>query len=151
MLNSDIIMPGYDPYELHTRTLLLVEDDLVQRSILELMLTPFFNSIYLSANGIDALSIFKQHSSEIGVLITDMLMPMMDGDKLATSILAIKSVPVMLVTSLDADEVPDSMFMITPYYLHKPYKRQSLIDSVKLMLYTEFHVGSRRHYEYRED
>jgi len=44
--------------------------------------------VILASNGADGLTVFKQHQAEIGLVITDVVMPEMDGKTLVESIRA---------------------------------------------------------------
>jgi DNA-binding response OmpR family regulator len=64
--------------------LLLVEDDIEIRNNFYLVLEGYFGKIYEAENGKDALEIYK--NSSIDIVITDYLMPYLDGPKLIEEI-----------------------------------------------------------------
>ena len=58
-------------------SILLVEDDEELRENLSQTLSLFFNKVILATNGIEAIDMIK--SNKIDMIITDYVMPVMDG------------------------------------------------------------------------
>jgi EAL domain-containing protein (putative c-di-GMP-specific phosphodiesterase class I)/FixJ family two-component response regulator len=65
---------------MNTQTILLVDDDEFQLSLLGSQLTSMgYNNVLLAKGGDEALTLFEQHGAQIGVIISDLSMPGMDG------------------------------------------------------------------------
>ncbi len=60
-------------------TILLVEDELVLRAIVEVTLKSFGYTVILAENGREAIEIYAKRQDEIDLVILDMVMPVMDG------------------------------------------------------------------------
>ena len=60
-------------------------------------------------------------TNDIELLISDVLMPNMDGIELSNEIRKIKpNIPIVFITSIGLADIPDELLMITPFYLEKP-------------------------------
>jgi CheY-like chemotaxis protein len=68
---------------LEGKNILLVEDDLIIQMILKKNLSGLGFSIYLAENGKEALE-YLILGLEIDLIITDIMMPVMDGNQLAS-------------------------------------------------------------------
>ncbi|MHB8789962.1 MAG: hybrid sensor histidine kinase/response regulator [Desulfobulbaceae bacterium] len=67
-------------------TILIVEDEQVLRQLITDILRPMGYQIYTAENGRVALEVFKTIEGKIDVLLTDIMMPEMDGRELARRI-----------------------------------------------------------------
>jgi len=66
-----------------SETILVVEDDPSVRELMTTGLSMLGYKIHSACNGSDALEILGQHDSEIGLMVTDVVMPGMSGGELA--------------------------------------------------------------------
>jgi len=86
----------------HTARILIVDDELRNRQLLELMLAPEGFHLQTAATGEDALAIIAQQPPDL--LLLDVMMPGMDGYEVAARIKAnhaTESIPVIMITALD--------------------------------------------------
>jgi PAS domain S-box-containing protein len=58
-----------------TETLLVVEDDIAVRPVVEMILRRCGYTVLTAASGVEALAIWRAHRDEIGLVLTDMVMP----------------------------------------------------------------------------
>ncbi len=70
-------------------TILVIEDEPVVREILKLMLESLGYNLIVASNGKEALNIFKDRYNEIDLIISDIIMPEMDGKILFDEMLKI--------------------------------------------------------------
>ena len=70
--------------------ILLVDDDEDVRAFVALSLRVSGYRIYQAGSGEEALRVFADHGNEIELLLSDVVMPGMSGDKLAVQLLARK-------------------------------------------------------------
>ncbi|MFZ5796787.1 MAG: ATP-binding protein [Thermodesulfobacteriota bacterium] len=70
-----------------SETILVVEDEHVLRQLLADILRPMGYKIHLAANGREALELFNTIQGPLDVLLTDVMMPEMDGRELARRIM----------------------------------------------------------------
>jgi PAS domain S-box-containing protein len=64
-----------------TETLLIAEDELFVRTLLDSVLTGFGYTVILAENGQDAVEKFAQHRDSVKLLLLDMIMPCMNGQE----------------------------------------------------------------------
>jgi CheY-like chemotaxis protein len=69
---------------LEKSSILIVEDDLDTKNIMEDILENIFHTVYSANNGMDALELYKQNQPDI--VLTDIIMPSMDGVELTKAI-----------------------------------------------------------------
>ena len=83
--------------------ILIVEDNLNIRKLMEIRLKSEGFNILLAENGIKALEVFEQNS--IDLMIVDVMMPKMNGLQLVEELRKTKNlVPVIMVTAKDTME-----------------------------------------------
>ena len=89
-----------DQYFLKTLTVLYVEDDLDTREQFSDFLRRPVGTLISAANGLEGLEAFKKHRPDI--VVTDVLMPQMDGLTMASEIRGIdSSVPIIVITAFE--------------------------------------------------
>ncbi len=110
--------------------LLLVEDDEKLLKNLKMTLSLFFKDIKTANNGSSALEIYKK--SEIDVVITDYVMPIMSGYDLCAAIREInKKVPILIMSNFtDQEKLLNAIPLNLSDYLVKPIEYTVLIQSL---------------------
>ena len=89
-----------DQFFLKTLTVLYVEDDLDTREQFSEFLRRPVGTLITATNGVEGLDAFKKHRPDI--VVTDVLMPVMDGLTMAGEIRAIEpSVPIIVITAFE--------------------------------------------------
>jgi PAS domain S-box-containing protein len=121
-----------------TETVLLVEDDPSVRLLTQHVLRMHGFSVHEAANAIHALDLIRRHPMQVDVLVTDLVMPGMDGQELAKRLEA-KTGPLKVVyLSGYSDDVPllphDSAGQRS--FLSKPFTPEELIRTVRQILQT---------------
>jgi PAS domain S-box-containing protein len=117
-------------------TILLVDDE---RSILAMTkqtLLAFGYKVRTAVNGAEAVATYQQHQKEIGAIITDIAMPVMDG---LTAIEAIKKInpDVKLVVASgfhDEGSMARAADAGIRYFLNKPYSAGTLFKTLQEIL-----------------
>jgi CheY-like chemotaxis protein len=61
------------------RSVLVVDDEVVVRQFLEFFLRECQVPVFSAENGTDALAVYRRHAGEIGLVLTDIHMPVLDG------------------------------------------------------------------------
>jgi two-component system cell cycle sensor histidine kinase/response regulator CckA len=111
--------------------ILLVEDDEAIRLLSAKALSNQGYTVYTAASGEAALALMQQRAAEIDLLITDVLMPEMDGPTLAAEVRAIRP-DIRLVLMSGYAETPIDRERLGPYlFLSKPFDLKQLAAKVK--------------------
>jgi PAS domain S-box-containing protein len=117
-----------------TGTILLVEDDPAVRTLTERILTTAGYGVLTATGGDHALAIVREHRA-INLLITDVIMPGMNGQQLADRLTALlPGLPVIFtsahtrgVLTLDPDDP-------TMAFLEKPFTATGITEKVRAVL-----------------
>lgn len=119
--------PGYKP-----GTILFVDDEPEVRSIARLALEQVGYHFIESEDGMKALDVFERERENIGLVITDVLMPNLDGLGLSARLHKIDpELPILLLSGHVLEEdlwAPGNARM---RYLMKPYRLQDLQSAVE--------------------
>ncbi|MBX3010905.1 MAG: response regulator [Caldilineaceae bacterium] len=116
-------------------TILLVEDDEPVRAVAVEMLTSYGYRVLEYAAGADALRTAQEQTQPINLLMTDMMMPEMNGREVAEQFMRLRpGVPVLLVSGHMA-EVPEALVRRTDVtFLPKPYSLPVLTKTIRQLL-----------------
>ena len=111
-------------------TLLVVDDEPAVRGLVAHFLEHEGFLVLTARCGSEALSIARQHRGEIDLLISDIMMPGMDGPSLAKELRALEPrMPVLLMSGYC-----DVEFDRTFAFLPKPFYMTDLLDKVRKLL-----------------
>ena len=117
-------------------TILVVEDEALVRSLASTVLQQYGYDIHLAENGRQALDLFEQAEGGVDLVLTDIVMPGMDGLELANRLRRLApGLPILFMSGYLDDVVgspafdPDS----TPL-LKKPFGAEELVRRVRQML-----------------
>jgi DNA-binding NtrC family response regulator len=113
------------------KTILLVDDDALLRRLMEQALTQAGHPVMTAANGREALTLVSMLGDRIGLVVTDIRMPEMDGLELAHHLAGMKAPPpVLFITAF-----PATMASAIPGpILEKPFGPDRLLKFVARML-----------------
>jgi len=113
-------------------TVLLVEDEEIVRRMAEIMLTSLGFKVLVANDGIEAVEMFRQHSNQIHVVVSDLSMPRMNGWETMTALRRLKpDIPVVLVSGHDESKAIADQPERPQSFLHKPYQMAELKEAVK--------------------
>lgn len=118
------------------RTILLVDDEANILMSANMLLRHFGYQVITASNGADALTKYSEHQSEIGLVITDYSMPVMNGPALIHALREMSpSIKIVLCTGL---EMQSSMEGISALELDgtlfKPFNATTLSEMVSKQL-----------------
>lgn len=115
------------------RTVLVVDDETAVRKLIAKLLVGAGFQVVEAAHGQEALELLRQNGRAIDVLLTDVVMPKLDGLELATlAAQAWPSVPVVLMSGhpetarLRPEDLPKNM-----QYVRKPFRADQLLELVQ--------------------
>lgn len=116
-------------------TLLLVEDNKDLASLVKLQLEDKFN-VYMANNGVEGLK--KVHLYHPDIVITDQMMPEMDGIEMLQHIrkdFQISHIPVIILTAKNDDEAKtNAINQGANAYITKPFSKEYLIARTEQLL-----------------
>ena len=114
-------------------TILIADDNDVDRLILKTLVRRLGHTVYDVANGVEAVTLFQQYRPHLVLL--DAMMPVMDGMKAAQQIKALAGeqlVPIIFLTSLsEASDLARCLDVGGDDFLPKPYNRVIIEAKIK--------------------
>jgi two-component system cell cycle sensor histidine kinase/response regulator CckA len=113
--------------------ILIVDDELPIRTLIGLSLQAEGMTVFAAANGREALDTFHQHADEIEVVLTDVVMPEMDGPTLARELVIERPQLRVIFTSGYCGSV-DLSSPNRVYFLAKPFDISELVTTVQQAL-----------------
>lgn len=121
------------------QTILVVDDEPMALKLVQTVLEKRGFEVLISTNPVNALKLFETRRSEIDLLITDIVMPEMDGTKLATKAVELApELPVLFMSGfVTEDEVEQAASISQFAFIRKPFRPQTLVQAVRKMLTTE--------------
>jgi signal transduction histidine kinase/ActR/RegA family two-component response regulator len=119
-----------------TETILLVEDEFLVRRMVANILQGYGYNVLQASDGVQAVEIWKKHKQEIKLLLTDLVMPAMNGRELAEILCAADPSLKVIYTSGYSPEAAGKDFKLEPgfNFLPKPYNPQKLAMLVRTFL-----------------
>ena len=113
-------------------TILLAEDDLSVRKLIYTILSPLGFQILEAGDGVEALAISEKHEGKIDVLLTDVIMPGMNGHELAEKIQQGRPSIKVIFMSGYTDDVIARHGVLEPgiAFIQKPVTSRNLVDKI---------------------
>lgn len=111
------------PMDHQNAVIMLVEDDLIVLNSTQRLLQKLGYLIHGFTNGFDALQFLEQETRPIDLIITDVIMPKMNGKEFADKVLKLRPNQKILFTSGYSDVIVDENGVIANNinFLNKPY------------------------------
>lgn len=117
------------------KSILLVEDDFLNRRLSRKALAENGYTIFEAKNAVEALEFLKREAIDLAILDINLGENEQDGISLGQQIKDKYAVPFIYVTAYDNPEVINRAVVTTPYsYLTKPFKNVDLIASVEVAI-----------------
>jgi two-component system, cell cycle sensor histidine kinase and response regulator CckA len=119
------------PTSPRVRTVLVVEDAESLRKMIVSMLETNGYNVLEASNGADALSIFAREGDHIDLVLTDVIMPQMNGKELADRLsLLRRNCPVVFMSGYVEDPVVEGVMTGSARFLRKPFTAQALVEVI---------------------
>jgi two-component system cell cycle sensor histidine kinase/response regulator CckA len=117
-------------------TVLVVEDEKALRTLVERVLCRAGYIVLTAANGVEALRIFEQHRGSLHLLLTDVVMPEMNGKELADQLVLQSPNLKVLYMSGYTDEAIVHRGVTVPgtHFISKPFNPAQLTRMVRKVL-----------------
>jgi len=117
-----------------TGTILFVDDHEQIRTLVHMTLEQLGYSALVASNGGEALGICEAHDGPIDLLITDVMMPGMNGKELARRVRERRPLAVLFTSGYAADVLGDDPLNAGEHYLQKPYGKADLAEAIRVAL-----------------
>ena len=120
----------------HNELVLVVDDEEPILNLAQQMLKRFGYRVLLAANGVEAVSLYARRQKEIDLVITDMLMPIMDGPATIVALKAINpNVKIIGSSGLvsEGGEAKARQAGIR-HFIPKPYTAETMLNTLREVL-----------------
>jgi PAS domain S-box-containing protein len=120
----------------HGELILVVDDEIAVRQITQQTLEAFGYRVVLAADGAEAIAIYALQGSEIAVVLTDMMMPIMDGPATIHVLCRMNpTVRIIGASGLSSNgQIVRSTNASVSHFLPKPYTAEMLLKALKQVL-----------------
>jgi PAS domain S-box-containing protein len=116
--------------------ILVVDDEVPLLTITSRTLTTFGYRVLTAVDGADALGIYLQHKNEISAVVTDMMMPVMDGPAMIHALIKINpAIKIVAASGLNMNgSVAKASGEGVKHFLTKPYTAGTLLKTLRTIL-----------------
>lgn len=116
--------------------ILVVDDERAIREITQGTLESFGYRVLTAVDGTDALVLYAQHKDDIRLVLTDMMMPYLDGPALIRSLHKINPAVTVIASSglRETEEERAAEELGVKHFLTKPYTAQELLQTIAKVL-----------------
>jgi two-component system, cell cycle sensor histidine kinase and response regulator CckA len=131
-----------DVPEGHGELILVVDDEASVQSAARISLESAGYRVILAADGTEALAMFAMNSESVAAVLTDLMMPHMDGVSMIRALRAMtKNLPIIASTGLgEKVQLADLKAMNVEFILRKPYGANTLLRTLHEIL----HLSGRK-------
>ncbi|HXT38944.1 MAG TPA: response regulator [Candidatus Angelobacter sp.] len=114
-------------------TIMVVDDEAALLGIMKETLEAFNYRVLTATQGAEALALFQQHSREVQIVITDLMMPVMDGAALVAELRRIRpEIKIICISGLGSKTSSTDIEELNPRaFLTKPYSTEKLLDTLR--------------------
>ncbi len=116
-------------------TVLIVDDESRMRKLVKDFLMKKGYSTLEAADGEEALQVFEENQSKIGIILLDVMMPKLDGWSVLRQIRQSSQVPIIMLTARGEEQ--DELFgfeLGVDEYISKPFSPKILVARVEAVL-----------------
>ena len=127
---------GKSPLPTGTERILVIDDEQVIANMEKEMLNTLGYKVVAKTNSIEALMLFQEAPDNFDLVITDITMPGMAGDRLAQKILELRSdIPIIMCTGYNKSVTEEKAKDIgVSDYILKPFRMSLLAETVRKVL-----------------
>ncbi|HRH40847.1 MAG TPA: ATP-binding protein, partial [Pyrinomonadaceae bacterium] len=124
--------------------ILIVDDEEAIRKITRWTLEKHGYRVLTAANGEEALNLYAENKDEIAVVLTDMMMPVMDGGSTVRALLEINPQQIIIAASglLEIHATQTDKLKGVNLFLPKPFTAEKLLQSLARLLKNDTEFGA---------
>ena len=121
----------------HGELILVVDDEVAIRDVTKTSLETYNYKALTASDGIEAVALYAEFRDEISVVLTDMMMPSMDGPTTIRTLQKINpQVKIIAVSGLaSSDKLTKAASTGVNTFLSKPYTTKELLKTINGVLY----------------
>ena len=122
--------------EERTKTILVVDDSPIVLDVIKKILSLYDYRFFLASSGEQALALTKKNNINVDLLLTDVIMPGMNGMELAITLKANQPKVKVIFMSGYTDDVIAHFGVLAPgeLFIQKPIIASKLINKIRKML-----------------
>jgi two-component system, cell cycle sensor histidine kinase and response regulator CckA len=118
-----------------TGTILLVEDEDMVRAVAERALTRHGYKVLTASNGEEALEILGLGDTEFDLIISDVVMPVMDGPTMVCAAREkLPDMPILFMSGYAEEQLRKSINLDRVHFLPKPFSVKQLAEAAQIAL-----------------
>jgi signal transduction histidine kinase len=132
-------------FSMNRGKILIVDDEMMNREMLRLMLSEHFENFLLAVNGREGLDLLSQHH-DVDLILLDLEMPVMDGHGMLAEVRkspALMSIPVIIAAG-NREEAILTLENGADDFITKPYDPFELSMRVKNHIQKKFDLAERK-------
>ena len=116
-------------------TALVVDDEMLLRRTVQRLLERHGYRVLVAGGGVEALELWRRHSAEIDVLVTDVHMPGMSGAELTARLRLERSdLPVLFLTGISPLDAPLDRDLADIPVVFKPFDSVEVVNALDRVL-----------------
>ena len=136
--DEDAAPDGEDtlPRAPHEETVLVVEDEAVVREFVSQVLQMHGYSVLQASDGVEALELARDHKGRLDLLLTDVIMPRMNGRDLVERLSQVHAdAKILFMSGYTSSAIVQHGVLNSGYaFLQKPFTPEQLLDKVRNVL-----------------
>lgn len=122
----------------HGELVLIIDDEAAVRTMTAQALQDFGYRAIAAANGADALALYSASGSEVALVLTDLMMPVMDGPATLHALKRINpKLQAIVFSGFAPDQPPANLADVIKSFLPKPFTAEMLLCSLDRVLHAE--------------
>lgn len=127
---------SFEPIPTGTENVLVVDDEERSLSLMKTILEGLGYTVTALTSGLEALELFKKDPHQYDLVLTDLIMPNLTGDKLVLEIIAIRIDMPVIITSGFTDTIVNDKFkqIKNKGFIAKPFQPQELAKTIRQVL-----------------
>jgi len=127
---------GFESIPTGTEKVLVVDDEERSVSIMKVVLERLGYNVTAMTSSLEAMELFKEDPLRYDLLLTDLIMPQLTGDKLVSEIIEIRPDMPVIITSGFTDTIVNDNFkqISNKAFISKPFQPQELAKTVRQVL-----------------
>ncbi len=118
----------------HGETILVVDDELSIRRVTKQTLEANGYRVLTAADGSEGLALYRSNRHSIAAVVTDMMMPVMDGAAMMDGLLSLDPQLPIIASSGFAAPAPEAVLARVRAVLSKPYTAETLLVTLRDVL-----------------